>query len=203
MRHIVALPDYNQSGSISAWTETGTKSLKQALSESGVELAMLPPSFVIGIPEPLLRERVETDFVLSQVVRLDHAIIMSTSCQAGLDKTGRHVFLTELSVEDSVNAGIRELSNFYRVIPVGLSEELTDLIVKMRKAALGDLRTLLEVALRRPRDRHLSSRSMTGMHYQPDWPKKKVSGGRLSVKEWLVLLTTVPVLAALIYEYLQ
>lgn len=202
MRHIVALPDYDQSGSISAWTERGTKSLKQALSEVGVELAMLPPSFVIGIPEPLLREHADSNFVLSQVVRLDHAVLMSTSCQAGLDRTGRHVFLTEISIENNANEGLHEISNLHRAQPVELSEDLTDLIVKMRESASRDLKDLLRVALRRPRYRHLSSHSMTGMHYQPDWPKKKMSVGRLSVREWLTLLMIAIVLVAVTYEYL-
>lgn len=202
MSHIVALPDYGQSGSISAWTEQGTKSLKQALSEIGVELAMLPPSFVIGIPEPLLRDNAEDNFVLSQVVRLDQAIIMSTSCQAGLDRTGRHVFLTELSIENSVSDGMRELSNLHKVRPVGLSEDLADLLANMRETAFDDLRNLLRVARRAPRYRHLSSRSMAGMHYQPDWPKKKLSDGHLSVRKWLILLMTVLVIATAAYEYL-
>lgn len=199
MHHIVALPDYNQSGSISAWTMQGTKSLTQALSEAGVELAMLPPSFVIGIPEPLLKDSSEGYFVFSQVIRLDHSVIMSASCQAGLDKTGRCVFLTELIIERNISDGIRELSNLQKMRPVGLSEDLTNLIVKMRDKSFDDLGNLLRVALQKPRYRHLSSRIMVGMHYQPDWPKKKITDG-LSVKNWLILLIAMIVLIAVIFE---
>lgn len=199
MHHIVALPDYDQSGSISAWTRQGAKSLTQALSEAGVELAMLPPSFVIGIPEPLIKESAEDYFVLSQLVRLDQSVIMSASCQAGLDKTGRRVFLTELSIENNISDAIRELSNLQKVRPVGISEELTNLIAKMREKAFDDLGNLLRVALRKPRYRHLSSRIMVGMHYQPDWPKKKLTDG-LSVKNWLILLTATLVLTAVAFE---
>lgn len=41
---------------------------------------------------------------------------------------------------------------------------------------------------------------MVGMHYQPDWPKKKLSDGIL-VKKYLIFFMATLALAAVVFEF--
>jgi len=202
VRYIIALPDYSQSGSISAWTEKGIMPLKKALSEVGVDLSSLPPSFVIGIPEPVLKVHGGNGFVLSQVVRLDNCIVISTSCQAGLDKSGRHVFLTELTVEENVETGSINLNSDYKFRPVGAGKEISDLVKEMREIAFDEINNLLMISSRFSRYKHLSSSQMIGMRYQPDWPKKKVINWLPSGGNYAIMLMALLLMGIVIYAYL-
>lgn len=94
MRNLWLLPDSEQSGVVKALEGTEIKPIHEI-----VDLGVLPRSFVLGIPESVLRENQDDGFIYAQYSKLNNGTaLFSCSKRAGNDKTGRTVVITNLQI---------------------------------------------------------------------------------------------------------
>jgi hypothetical protein len=94
MRSLWILPDRAQSGDLLIQEGDEVKRLTEV-----IQLATLPPSLTLGIPEEILRRNAYEDFVYAQYVKLeDSSSIFCVSLNCGTDRTQRTVTLTNLQI---------------------------------------------------------------------------------------------------------
>mgnify|MGYP001061429946 FL=1 len=94
MRNLWLLPDFEQSGVVKALEGKQTNPIHEV-----IDLGTLPNSFVLGIPESVLRENQDENFVYAQYSKLNNGTaLFSCSKRAGNDKTGRTVVITNLQI---------------------------------------------------------------------------------------------------------
>lgn len=115
MRNIWLLPDTEQTGEIKALENESLTPLHEA-----IDLGLLPKFFVLGIPESIVRENQDPDFMYAQYARIeDGKSVFSCSKRAGIDKSGRTIVLTNLQI---INSG--EHAIFPPPASVGVSQEI-------------------------------------------------------------------------------
>jgi hypothetical protein len=206
MRHVLALPDYNQDGIILAIVDGVTYSLDVALQKIGVDIRRLPESCVLGIPAPLLRKNREQEFTFSQIVRLENCVLIISARRAGNDISDRTVFLTEIiSVEkdDLIKINKTYLLN-NRVECFGCSQVIQSYLDQLRERSYPDIEDLVSVSLKNPKYIHLASQSLMGMNHKPDWvQKKRLLNPHRSIKNLFVILFIVCAIIAFSYFYFQ
>lgn len=169
MRDIWLLPDREQTGTIQVFESGELKPLHEA-----VELSLLPMSFVLGIPEAVLRENPSEGFVFSQYSRLsDNRAVFAVSKRAGLDQSGRSVVLTNLQWLEPEE---------HPVLPKGQTLEIFDKLRKSKEIiefalddnALENVRAMLYAVDSRPSIRSYASESMARSANRPEWsPRRK------------------------------
>ncbi|WP_139220704.1 hypothetical protein [Ectopseudomonas composti] len=96
MRSLWLLPDTEQSGVIQALEGADIGPVHER-----IDLNLLPPCFVLGIPESVLRENPSDKFAYAQYARLaDGMSVFACSMRSGRDRGGRTVMLTNLQYLD-------------------------------------------------------------------------------------------------------
>lgn len=86
------IPDYSQSGTVVCVLNGAVSPLHKALP-----LAAIPPELILGIPEELLIQYPDQDFVFTQFCRgRNGESYFACSIRAGVDVSGRTVTLTNL-----------------------------------------------------------------------------------------------------------
>lgn len=95
------LPDTDQTGEI----KVVRGGISTTLSESlGIALQDLPASFVLGIPESILRANSDEHFIYAQYAKLATKHLFSCSMRAGKDVGGRTVLLTYVQAMPELNS---------------------------------------------------------------------------------------------------
>ncbi|MEJ5991964.1 hypothetical protein WG902_18310 [Ramlibacter sp. PS3R-8] len=100
MRSIWLLPDREQAGIIRVATPEGIVNLGAAF-----DVTTLPAAIVLGVPEPVLRENISSDFLFAQFARMaGGTAVFCLSRRAGQDVKGRTVCITNLQLLDDGEA---------------------------------------------------------------------------------------------------
>lgn len=189
MRDLWLLPDYAQSGSIQVLEGDGVKPLYEILN-----VALLPASFVLGIPEEVLLSNPEDDFVFAQYARnVEGKNIFSCSIRAGKDISGRTVFLTNLQilnvdekpkVTPEINcSATKEIKVVMERLNYTLSKEVSASVsnVRLLAGAIGSSKSLMTFA----------SEPLVKTANKPDWSPSKKKYSKLKIKAWLVFIVMV------------
>ena len=172
MRNLWLLPDEGQSGTILALEGTKIVPLHKA-----VELAMLPPSFTLGIPEEALIANQNNDFVFAQFARIqNYNSLFSCSIRAGQDKSGRSVVLTNFQIlESGEDPSIPPLCNNLNTSPsVGGAMEKLISIISNEGDSTQKVKAMLDAVRRNPHLKSFSSERLSKCANKPAWmPQKK------------------------------
>jgi hypothetical protein len=171
MRNLWLLPDREQSGAICVFENDEITFLHET-----VNLAELPPALVLGIPEELLIENQESDFLFGQFFRLKNLDIFCCSGRAGKDISGRTVVVTNMQmlrkgeiprVPPEFNS---KASNDY----VFFMKAITDIFLDTQCESSKNILHMLTVVNNNIRLNSFSSERLSRAISKPDWmPSKK------------------------------
>jgi hypothetical protein len=175
MRRIWILPDRRQSGSLKI-IEDG----KISLLIDAIKLKELPYSFILGIPEEVIREKInkkKIDFLFSQISKLNNQMIFACSGLAGKDISGRHIFMTYLEIADNLTFNIemeKDVSNLEME-----DKQTMEKIIKIFNdefQAYGNYKEMKRIFLENRNINSFASELMHSQKYKPEWmPKKKLN----------------------------
>lgn len=184
------LPNYTQSSNISVLVfDKETQCWKKETYSKAISSLGLPKSWARGIPGPVQQKHPKDDFVLGQIATSSKEITyQSWACRAGLDTTGRDVFLTLLA-EKSAEVKQSNQISFDNVIMGVEAEEINDAeaieryeITEAQKISFdqalrnitqpqgfnaSSIQEMLDKA-QKGQFRHYVSASFDGMSYLPD-----------------------------------
>lgn len=184
------LPNYTQSSNISVLVfDKETQCWKKETYSKAISSLGLPKSWARGIPGPVQQKHPKDDFVLGQIATSSKGITyQSWACRAGLDTTGRDVFLTLLA-EKSAEVKQSNQISFDNVIMGVEAEEINDAeaieryeITEAQKISFvqalrnitqpqgfnaSNIQKMLDKA-QKGQFRHYVSASFDGMSYLPD-----------------------------------
>jgi len=179
MKYLLLLPDFYQSGEIKAWGEDMSLPVPVSICKD-IPLRELPDSFVLGIPESLLRANVEQDFVYAQYARLNSKrSILSFSIRGGSDKSGRTVVLTILQL-----LGEGESLTFPPEAPLSLplsidkkneiEGRIEAMIRRLQSESSENIKNMILAVEKYPKLRTFASEDTDSLARKPQWtPRKK------------------------------
>lgn len=189
MRNLWLLPDRHQDGLARTVENNRVASLNDLL-----DLRMLPPELVLGIPEEVVRRNDKDNHVFGQYAKLPsgaHAFCLS--CAAGEDVSGRTVFITNLQI-----LSLGEAPQIPPRLPLGLPPEEGRFAQElcMRTAAVyRPIQEMLEAVSNLPLAKTFASERLLHTRFKPDWvPKKKVNSGLLDRSKGVLLLAIIATL---------
>ncbi|MBC6558563.1 hypothetical protein TH59_08215 [Pantoea ananatis] len=199
MRCIWLLPDRTQTGCIRA-LEGGTI---HNLHEH-IDLSVLPPELILGIPEELFRTKLELNFLFGQFTILNSGErIFCISAPAGRDISGRIVSISNLQI-----LGEKEEPTLKFSVPSNISNEDREIITEnfasqnenyLKK--LDPIKKMLNAVMLEKKTRSFSSETLISASNKPEWmpqKKKPYQDGVISKKN-ITLLIFLIAIAVLFY----
>ncbi|MBN3183032.1 hypothetical protein H5A18_14105 [Pectobacterium brasiliense] len=172
MRSIWLLPDRKQTGCVSALENGITHNLHEL-----IDLSILPPELILGIPEELFRTKLEQDFLFGQFVILTSGErIFCISAPAGRDISGRIVSISNLQI-----LGRKEEASLNFSVPSNTSEEDVKIINEVFVNKKNDsfkkfesINLMLDAVMAVKRARSFASETLIQSSNKPEWmPQKK------------------------------
>lgn len=174
MKNFWLLPDVDQSGEIKVLRNGTVTTLR---NDSEFPLRQLPNSFILGIPESVLRENPDEDFIFAQYAKLDKKNnIFACSIRANKDISGRTVFLTNIKITSSnehiitsleIDDGIDDKS------VLGRMRDTSNIFEKKLNESGSNIQ-LMFTEINNPRYKTFASEDLPMVANKPQWtPKKK------------------------------
>lgn len=179
MKYLLLLPDYNQSGEILVWNNGMSVPTPISICKD-IPLRELPNCFVLGVPESLLRDNTDQDFVYAQYVRIDsQKKILSFSIRGGSDKSGRTVILTVLQFLNESDSLI-----FPPQVPLKLADSISEknliesriesMMRSLQSDSPSNIKDMISAIEKYPRFRSFASEYVDSLVEKPQWtPNKK------------------------------
>lgn len=172
MRNIWLIPDREQDGQAYAIDGDRIAPLNEILN-----LKLLPPELVIGIPEEIIRENHGRNFIFAQLAKLKNDENYSDewafclSSPAGIDKSGRVIFITNLQIiskNEEPTIPPPRPSNFPSDLNI-LAKQFDD----ERSSAYYPVKKMINARNENPIAKSFASEMIKKSRFTPDWMPKK------------------------------
>lgn len=168
MRNIWLIPDREQDGLTRSIEDERISSLNEL-----IDLKLLPPVLVLGIPEEISRAHSNGKFIYAQFVTLKNLDrVFCLSAPAGTDRSGRMVFITNLQILTPTEEPAippKRPSNF----PTDLNPWVEQ-FSNTKSSEYEPVYKMLEACRHNAWKKSFSSERLQKSKFMPDWmPQKK------------------------------
>ncbi len=200
MRSIWLLPDRKQTGCVSALENGMTHNIHEI-----IDLSILPPELILGIPEELFRTKLGHDFLFGQFVILTSGErIFCISAPAGRDMSDRIVSISNLQI-----LGRNEEANLNFSLPPNTPKEdekiINEVFINKDNDSLKKFKPIhlmLDAVGVAKRARSFSSETLIYASNKPEWMPQKKKARLIGAidKKYIILMIFLIVIATVLYS---